>query len=254
MNILIADPDQEFVTILSYWLRSHGHDFLIAQNASEALKLWHERSPELALIDLSLPGANGPEFCQRLRLEGLGLIVVLAEPRQEDEEVRALEQGADEYLAKPLSMRQLQARLNALGRRAQTFAAARTDGQVKIGPTSVNLSRHEVTRNGRRYRLTPIEGRLLQLLVTNAGQVIPASTILQRIWGYEDNQSSLIKTHIHHLRQKIEPDPDKPRFLLTMPSVGYILQLREQTQPDEPPPDTASGVRSAATLFHSRSA
>ncbi|HLW00675.1 MAG TPA: response regulator transcription factor [Ktedonobacterales bacterium] len=254
MNILIADPDQEFVTILSYWLRSHGHDFLLAQHASEALKLWHERSPEIALVDLSLPGANGPEFCQQLRQEGLGLIVVLTEPRLEDEEVRALEQGADEYLAKPLSMRQLQARLNALGRRAQTYAAARNDGQFKIGPTSVNLSRHEVMRNGRRYRLTPIEGRLLHLLVTNAGQVIPASTILQRIWGYEDNQANLIKTHIHHLRQKIEPDPEKPRFLLTLPSVGYILQLREQGQPDDAPPDAGPSVRSSATFFHSRSA
>jgi DNA-binding response OmpR family regulator len=254
MNILIADPDQEFVTILSYWLRSHGHDFLVAQNASEALKLWRERSPEMVLIDLALPGAGGPEFCQRVRQEGMGLIVVLTEPRQEDEEVRALEQGADEYLAKPLSMRQLQARLNALGRRAQTFASARSDGQFKIGPTSVNLTRHEVIRNGRRYRLTPIEGRLLQLLVTNAGQVIPASTILQRVWGYEDNQANLIKTHIHHLRQKIEPDPEKPRFLLTLPSVGYILQLREQTQPEDAPSDAASGVRSSVTFFHSRSA
>ncbi len=254
MNILIADSDQEFVTILSYWLRSHGHDCLTAQDASETIKLWQERSPELVLLDLSLPGANGPEFCQRLRLAGTGLIVVLTEPRWEDEEIFSLEQGADEYLAKPLSMRQLQARLNALTRRAQTFAAARNDGQFLIGQTSVNLNRHEVIRNGRRYQLTPIEGRLLRLLVTNAGQAIPASTILQRIWGYEDNQSNLIKTHIHHLRQKIEPNPEKPRFLLTLPSVGYILRLEEETPSDEGPPDVGASVRSAATFFHSRSA
>src|SRR5579862_228807 len=95
MHILIADPDQEFVTLLSYWLHSHGHCLLIARDASETLTLWHERSPDLVLFDLSLPGVNGPEFCQRLRLEGLGLIVVLHEPGRGDEEVRSLELGAD---------------------------------------------------------------------------------------------------------------------------------------------------------------
>ncbi len=253
MKILIADPDDELVTLLSYWLRTHGHAPLIAQNASETLKLWRERSPELVLLDLSLPGANGPEFCKRLRHEGVGLICVLTDPRHEEEEVRALEEGADEYLAKPVSMRQLQARINALGRRAQKFVAARSDGQFKIGPTSVNLARHEVTRNGRRYHLTPIEGRLLQLLISNAGQVLPTSTILQRIWGYEGNQANLIKTHIHHLRQKIEPDPEKPRFLLTLPTVGYILQLHEHEQSEEMPPGAAN-LRSTTSFFHSRSA
>jgi len=151
-------------------------------------------------------------------------------------------------------MRQLQARINALGRRAQTLAAANNDGQFKLGTTSINLARHEVIRNGRRYRLTPIEGRLLHLLVANAGQVIPASTILQRIWGYEDNQANLIKTHIHHLRQKIEPDPEKPRYLLTLPTVGYILHLQEQAQPEDPPSGSGAGVRNTASFFHSRSA
>lgn len=255
MNILIADPDDEFVTILTYWLRSHGHDPLTARSASEALKLWHERTPELVLLDLALPGVEGPEFCQTLRLEGMGLIVVLTSPRQEDDEIRALEQGADEYLAKPISMRQLQARMNALGRRAQSLTAASGDGQFKIGATTINMTRHEVIRNNRRYRLTPIEGRLLHLLVSNAGQVIPTSIILQRVWGYEDNQANLIKTHIHHLRQKIEPDPDKPRFLLTLPTVGYILHLQEPERSDDVSSGAGASVRSGnISFFHSRSA
>lgn len=165
-----------------------------------------------------------------------------------------LEQGADDYLAKPISMRQLQARINALGRRAQKLAAASGSSQFKIGPTSVNLARHEVIRNGRRYHLTPTEGRLLQLLVSNAGQVIPTSTILQRVWGYEGNEPHLIKTHIHHLRQKIEPDPDRPRFLLTLPTVGYILHLQEQTRQDDTPPGAGSGGPNTASFYHSRSA
>ncbi len=254
MRILIADPDDEFVTILTYWLRSHGHDPITARTASEALKLWHERTPELALLDLALPGVDGPEFCQRLRLEGMGLIMVLTNPRHEEDEIRALEQGADEFLAKPISMRQLQARMNALGRRAQSLTTTSGEGQFKIGPTTVNMTRHEVIRNNRRYRLTPIEGRLLHLLVANAGQVIPTSTILQRVWGYEDNQANLIKTHIHHLRQKIEPDPEKPRYLLTLPTVGYILHLQEPAQPDDSSPGAGASIRSSSTFYHSRSA
>ncbi len=254
MNILIADPDDEFVTILAYWLRSHGHDPIVAQDADAALKLWRERSPELALVDLALPGASGPEFCRRLRLEGLGLICVLTDPRHEEEEVRALEQGADGYLTKPVSMRHLQARINALGRRARKHATARSDGQFKIGPSSVNLARHEVIRGGRLYRLTPIEGRLLQLLVSNAGHVLPTSVILQRIWGYEGSEANLIKTHIHHLRQKIEPDPEKPRYLLTLPTVGYLLQLEEQAQPEDAPPGSAASTHAAPLFYRSRSA
>lgn len=254
MKMLIADPDQELVTLLAYWLGSHGHHPLIALDASGTLKLWHERSPELVLFDLSLPGANGPEFCQRLRLEGPGLIVVLGEPGREDEEVRSLEQGADAFVTKPLSMRQLQARLNALGRRARAFAAASNESQFQIGSTCVSLTHHEMIRDGHRFRLTPIEGRLLRLLISNAGQVIPASVILQRIWGCEDNQSDLIKTHIHHLRRKIEPDPDKPRFLLTLPTIGYILHLQEQARPTDSLPGDGSGGRSSVTLVRSRSA
>ncbi|HEY7356297.1 MAG TPA: response regulator transcription factor [Ktedonobacterales bacterium] len=254
MKILIADPDHEFVTILSYWLRSHGHDSLIAQDANQTLKLWGEQAPELALIDFALPGISGPEFCQRLRLEGPGLIVVLTEARQEDEEVRALEQGADQYLTKPISMRQLQARMNALGRRAQQFSPTSGESQFRLGATIINLARHEVIRNGRHARLTPIEGRLLHLLVSNAGQVIPISTILDRIWGYEDSQTNLIKTHIHHLRQKIEPDPEKPRFLLTLPTIGYILHLQEQAQPEGQLSDVGGSVRSATSFYQSRSA
>ena len=238
MKILIADPDRELVTILAYWLRSHGHDPLIAQDASETLTHWRERAPDLVVLDFALPGVNGPPFCRRLRQEGTGLIVVLTDPRQGEEEVRALEEGADDYLAKPVTMRLLQSRINALGRRARPFHPTSAAGQVKIGSILINLARYELIRNGRCLRLTPIEGRLLQLLLAHAGQVLSAGTIVERIWGDDDTSSNLIKTHIHHLRQKLEPDPEKPRFLLTLPTVGYLLSLEEQpTREPLPPPE-----------------
>ncbi len=236
MNILIADPDHEFVTILAYWLRSHGHYPLSANNAAQALKIWRERAPEIAVVDLALPGANGPEFCRQLREANAGLILVLTDPTHEEEEIHALEQGADGYLPKPASMRQVQAHITALGRRIQPLTGIGSR-QFQIGPTTINLERYEVYRNGRRYRLTPTEGRLLQLLISNVGQPLSTSTIIQRIWGYEGREANLLKTHIHHLRQKIEPDPERPRYLLTLPSIGYLLTLQEQKDQEDTPPD-----------------
>ena len=253
MHILIADPDREWVTILSYWFRSHGHDPVLAQDASETRTYWRERSPDLVVLDYALPGINGPKFCQRLRQEGTGLIVVLTDQRQDEEEVRALEQGADDYLAKPVSMRLVHARLNALRRRAHPERTVSGNTYVKIGTTIVNLTQYELTRHGHRLHLTPIEGRLLQLLLANAGQVIPTGTIIQRIWGEADTPSDLIKTHIHHLRQKLEPDPARPRFLLTLPTLGYLFSLQEQSPPEDCSPDAEANVR-VGVLSHARRA
>jgi DNA-binding response OmpR family regulator len=249
MKLLIADPDREFVSIVTYWLGSRGHQTIIAYDAKEALKRWLGEIPDLAVIDLSLPGAGRVDFCRQLRQAHTGLILVLTDPTHEEEEVHALEQGADDYLRKPISMRQLQARIMALARRAHAVLGEAHATLVKIGPTNVNLARYEVTRNGRRARLTPIEGRLLQFLLSNAGHVVSAETIIQHIWGYEHAEAHLIKTHIHHLRRKIEPDPTRPRFLLTLPTVGYLLRVQGSETEDGPPASGAAGMHSGAALL-----
>jgi DNA-binding response OmpR family regulator len=245
MQILIADPDRELVTSLSYWLRSHGHIPLLAQDASDLLTLWRERSPERVLLDFALRGVKGSPFCQRLRQEGKGLIMVLTTPRQEEAEARALEQGADDYLARLISLHMFQARLNAFLRRAGQGLPASGDSHFRIGSTLLNLERSEVIRLGRHLYLKPIEGRLLQLLFANAGQFLPADIILQRIWGHEDHHANLLKLYIYHLRQEIEPDPGKPRFLLTLPGVGYVLHLEDHTPPDASSPAAEASVHSA---------
>jgi DNA-binding response OmpR family regulator len=249
MKILIADPDQEFVHIVTYWLRSRGHQSILARTAHQALDLWRVEKPDLALIDLALPEAGGPDFCRQLRQIGTGLIVVLTDPTHEEEEVYALEQGADEYLQKPISMRQLQARITALARRGQALAGSAGNTIITIGSASINLTHYEVTRNGRHMRLTPTEGRLLQFLLSNTGHVVSSGTIVEHIWGYEGVESKLIKTHIHHLRQKIEPDPDHPRFLLTFPTVGYLLRLQETDVEEAPPAGEDTSVRAGFSDF-----
>lgn len=249
MKILIADPDQEFVKIMTYWLRSRGHQFILAGDAHQALEHWRAETPDLAIIDLSLPDAGGADFCRELRQTGTGLILVLTDPAHEDEEVHALEQGADEYLQKPISMRHLQARITALARRGRALAGEGGNTIVAIGPTSINLTHYEVIRNGRHIRLTPTEGRLLQFLLSNAGHVVSSSSIVEHLWGYERGEPKLIKTHIHHLRQKIEPDPNHPRFLLTFPTAGYLLRLQEPESEDQPPTTGDASVREAFSRF-----
>lgn len=228
MKMLIADPDAEWVTLLAYWLRSHGHTPLLAHTHRDALQLWSEHAPALALVDLALSGGSDrTAFCRQLRAAGRGSILVLTDPLLGDEEADALEQGADVYLRKPISMRRVQAHINALLRRKHGIPGTLESSQLKIGPISVNLTHYEVRRQGRSSRLTPIEGRLLHFLLANAGQVLPQGTILQHIWGLDGHAPNLLKTHIHHLRQKIEPDPRQPRFLVTIPTVGYVLYLAD---------------------------
>jgi DNA-binding response OmpR family regulator len=235
MTILIADPDDEFVFLLTYWLRRHGQIPLLAQDRHTTLHLWRTHCPEVVVVDLALPETGRTAFCRRLRETGRGRILVLTDPRSLDEEEDALEQGADDFLAKPISMRRVSAHVDALARRTQRLPEIPERDQVQIGPTSVRLMHLEVLRQGRRARLTPIEGRLLNLLVSHAGQVLPSSTILQRIWGDEGYEPHLIKVHIHHLRQKIEPNPQHPRFLLTIPTVGYLLHLQGLEDSQEVP-------------------
>ena len=225
MTILIADSDDEFATLLTYWLHRHGQIPLLAQDWRTTLQLWRTHCPDVVVVDLALLETGRTAFCRLLRATGRGRILVLTDPRSLDEEENALEQGADDFLAKPISMRQGSAHIDALARRIQRLPDVPGREQVQIGPTSVRLMHHEVLRQGHRARLTPLEGRLLSLLVSHAGQVLPSSTILQRIWGDEGYEPHLIKVHIHHLRQKIEPNPQHPQFLLTIPTVGYLLHL-----------------------------
>jgi DNA-binding response OmpR family regulator len=224
MKILIADDDRELVDMLTYWLRAHGHQITVAFDGEQAMKRWREQPPDLVLLDIQMPRFDGFEVVRRMRGESNALVIVLTCCDREDDEVRALELGADDFLRKPFRPRQLLARIQAAGRRAFSVSNPINGSSITIGPISLDVSRHEVVRNGSRLRLTPIESRLLHLLLTHAGQVLTTETIIDRVWGYDEvGDSGLVKTHIRHLRQKVEPDPGSPRYLLTVPGVGYTF-------------------------------
>lgn len=224
MRILISDDDRELVDMLTYWLRAHGHYVAVAFDGEQAMKRWREQAPDLVLLDIQMPKFDGFEVIRRMRGESNALIIVLTCLDREDDEVRALDLGADDFLRKPFRPRQLLARIQAAGRRAVSTTGPMNGSSITVGPISLDVTRHEVSRNGSRLRLTPTESRLLHLLLTHAGQVLTTDTIIERVWGYNEvGDSGLVKTHIRHLRQKVEPEPGSPRYVLTVPGVGYTF-------------------------------
>ncbi len=224
MRILIADDDRELVDMLTFWLRAHGHQVIVAFDGDQAIKRWHEQPPDLVLLDIQMPKYDGFAVIRRMRPESNAMILVLTCCDREDDEVSALDLGADNFLRKPFRPRQLLAHIQAAMRRAATTSGPMNGSAITVGPVSLDVTRHEVTRNGTRTRLTPTESRLLHLLLLHAGQVLTTDTIIERVWGYSEvGDSGLVKTHIRHLRQKVEPEPGSPRYVVTVPGVGYTF-------------------------------
>ncbi len=227
MKILVADDDRDMVDLLSYFLKGHGYDVVRAFDGEQAVKRWRETLPDLVILDVQMPKLDGFEVCRQMRSETNSMVLILTAHDREDDEIRGLEMGADDYLRKPFSPRQLMARIKAVMRRSSATRNTATASSVTVGPITLDAMRHEVLREGTKVRLTPTESRLLHLLITHTGQVLTTDMIIERVWGYDDaGDSGLVKTHIRHLRQKIEPDPNNPQFLMTVPGVGYTFSTQ----------------------------
>ncbi len=232
MKMLVADSDRDLVDMLTYWLRGHGYEMLRAFDGVQAVDQWRKGQPDLVLLDAELPRIDGFEVCRRLSGESTSLLLLIGSALTEDDEVRALSLGADDCLRKPLSPRSLLARIRALTRRAVAAShVAAGDSILTAGPIRLDAMRHQVSRDGHTPRLTPIESRLLHLLMTHSGQVLPTALIVERVWGYDDGDTGLVKTHIRHQRQKVERDPATPQHIQTVPGVGYTFM--ERPAPDD---------------------
>ncbi|WP_322480366.1 response regulator transcription factor, partial [Thermogemmatispora sp.] len=212
------------VDILSYWLKGHGYEVVRAFDGEQAIKRWRETLPDLVILDVEMPKIDGFEVCRQMRNETNSMVLILTAHDQEEDEIRGLELGADDYLRKPFSPRQLLARIKAILRRASNVRGSTSSSTITVGPFSLDAMRHEVVRDGVKIRLTPTESRLLHLLMTHTGQVLTTDMIIERVWGYDEaGDSGLVKTHIRHLRQKIEPNANQPRYITTVPGVGYTF-------------------------------
>jgi DNA-binding response OmpR family regulator len=224
MKIMVADHDRDMVDLLSFWLKGHGYNVVWAVDGKQAINRWHQAWPDLVLLDLHLPTRDGFEVCQQMRSETHAMALILTGSDCEEDEVRGLEMGADDYLRKPFSPRRLLARITAVMRRSSPTHPDAGSPVITVGPITLDPLRHEVLRDASKVKVTPTQSRLLHLLMTHPGQVLTPGIISSRMWGYDEvGSTGLIKTHIRHLRQKVERDAKSPRHILTVPGRGYTF-------------------------------
>jgi two-component system KDP operon response regulator KdpE len=218
-RILVCDDEPHIVRALKIVMREAGFEALPAETASEALQVATLGRPDAAILDLVLPDGDGVEVCRAIREWSEMPIIVLSAVGDEDHKVRALEAGADDYVTKPFSPRELVARLRAALRRA---APETGEPVITADGLEVDLADRSVRRGGEPVHLTPIEFDLLRALVRNRGRLLTHRALLREVWGpaYGDDVATL-RTNIARLRRKIEPDGSGPRYIRTDPGVGY---------------------------------
>jgi two-component system KDP operon response regulator KdpE len=222
-RVLVVDDEPQIVRALKVVLREAGFEAVPAETASEALDLAAVRPPEAAIIDLVLPDGDGVEVTRTLREWSEMPILVLSAVGEEEQKVRALEAGADDYITKPFGARELVARLQAALRRA----APTEEPTIVVEGLEIDLAGRVVRRDSESIHLTPIEFELLRVLVRNRGRLMTHRKLLAEVWGaeYVDDIQTL-RTHIARLRAKIEPEGDAgPRYIVTDPGVGYRFSL-----------------------------
>jgi DNA-binding response OmpR family regulator len=224
MKILIVDTDRDLIEMLTSWLKTLGYGVYRAYTAERARAEWLEQEPDLVIVDTAFKDEDMLALCREMRMKHDALVLVMTDNKDVQDEVRCLESGADDYLRKPFFPSQLLARIRAVSRRARSTLEKRPSSIVTVGPICVDSLHNEVIVHGKTVRLTPTESKLLHLLAVSANDVCTANQIVTHVWGYDGGgDAGLIKAHIRHLRQKIESDPGNPRYILTVPGVGYTL-------------------------------
>lgn len=221
MRILVADDDPQLVRALTLLLQGQGDEVITAADGEEALRLAGREGPDACLIDLGMPLLDGIDVIQGIRRGSAVPILVVSGRTADDEKVRALDAGADDYVTKPFSVPELLARLRALARRA---GGTEAPDVVHFGEVAVDLAAHVVTRAGTAVKLTPTEWRFLALLVRRAGNLVTRGELFRELWGTDDVQDTgYLRLYISQLRRKLEADPARPEHLLTEQGMGYRL-------------------------------
>jgi DNA-binding response OmpR family regulator len=225
MKLLVVDSDRDMVEMVTGWLRSRGYEVHYAFTSQRARQIWLEKQPDVVIIDPESNDNDPLAMCRELCDAHDALVLVMTRTRGEDAESAYLENGADGFLAKPFLPRQMLAHLRALSRRVRSTLVRNPSTIITVGPLRIDTIRHEVMVDNKIVRLTPTESRLLHLLAANSNDVCTLEQIVTHVWGFgEAGDTYLVKAHIRHLREKIEPVPGKPQFIVTTPGVGYMLK------------------------------
>jgi len=227
-KILIIDDDSVFARLVDQVLTGQGFEVLKTGSGPEGLRLLFAEKPDLVLLDVVMPKMDGWQTCQRIReISDVPIVMLTGQQKAEEDIVRGLDYGVDEYLFKPVGNRELVARVKAVFRRAELPSL--TEAREAITYTddflTVNINERKVMVNGERIKLTPREFRLFAILVEKAGQILTHRELLEKVWGWEYiDDLDYVRIYISHLRQKLEPVPGLPRYIITEPGVGYYFQ------------------------------
>ena len=223
-RILVVEDEESFSDPLSYLLRKEGYEVAVAGDGPAALEEYDRNGADLVLLDLMLPGLPGTEVCRQLRVRGNVPVIMLTAKDGEIDKVVGLELGADDYVTKPYSSRELVARVRAVLRRGGEPESL-TPATVEAGPVRMDVDRHVVTVNNTTVAMPLKEFELLEILLRNAGRVLTRMQLIDRVWGSDYvGDTKTLDVHVKRLRSKIEPDPANPRHLVTVRGLGYKFE------------------------------
>ena len=226
-SILVVDDDPRLLRLVRVNLEKAGFVVNTAPSGTAALEQFDMEAPDAMVVDVTMPGMDGFTLAQRIREVSNVPIIILTAMGEQSQKVRGLELGADDYMTKPFDPEELVARVRALLRRSQTVSG---DGQtghlVQAGDLVIDFLKRKVEYNGQPVKLTPTEYKLLQQLAQQAGKVIPHADLLSKVWGPEyRDETGYLWVYIRSLRQKLEPDPSNPQFIMSEPGFGYRFQI-----------------------------
>ena len=224
-RVLVVEDEESFSDPLSYMLRNEGFEVAVAPTGPEALDEFDRHGADLVLLDLMLPGLPGSEVCRSLRERSSVPVIMLTAKDSEIDKVVGLELGADDYVTKPFSSRELVARIRAVLRRHGGTAEELEDTALEAGPVRMDVERHTVSVSGHGVQLPLKEFELLEMLLRNAGRVLTRMQLIDRVWGADYvGDTKTLDVHVKRLRAKIEPDPALPRYLVTVRGLGYKFE------------------------------
>ena len=227
-SVLIIEDDASLVVGLTSALQGEGYHTHVARTGPEGLRLALEERPELILLDLMLPGMSGLEICKRIRDAQVGSkVIILTSRSEEDDRVFGLELGADDYVTKPFSVRELVARVRAHLRRDANSSGSNLPEKYRFDEILVDFKRREVHRAGDLQPVTNREFRLLEYLIRHPGEVLTRERLLEEAWGYEAFLTTrTVDNHILRLRKHVEPDPENPKYIKTVRGAGYLFDVK----------------------------
>ncbi len=221
-SVLVVDDDTKTVELVRLYLIRDGYKVSVAYDGPEALRLARETHPDLIVLDVMLPGCDGLQVCRTLRQESDVPIIMLTARTTEEDKLGALGLGADDYVTKPFSPKELAARVRAVLRRVPDESLGHGREEIRLGELSIHFLRHEASYAGRLLSLTPVEFKLLGVLAQEPGRTFTRAQLVEKVLGYDfDGFDRTIDVHVLNLRRKLEPDPSRPQLIQTVYGAGY---------------------------------